>query len=75
MACTLLRGLCRDLMEERYKEGGKSSDHGHNCVSTYAGIAITIVFPKGTMMILWYCSHVIRASINVWLCYLVYRCG
>ena len=55
--------------KEFEKEREKGSDHGHNRVSTYAGITITIVYPnRMVMMILYYCSHVVRANINVWLC-------
>ena len=39
------------MREEIERERGtkrerKGSDHGHNRVSTYAGITITIVYPK-----------------------------
>ena len=45
------------------------SDHGHNRVSTYARITITIVYQREEwMMVLCHCSHAVRASIKVWLC-------
>ena len=45
MTCTLVEEECRGLREEFGKEG-MGSDHGHDRVSTYAGITITIVYPK-----------------------------
>ena len=41
----LAEGECRGLREKDGKEE-VGSDHGHNCVSTYARIAITIVYPE-----------------------------
>lgn len=44
------------LMEENEEEG-MGSDHGHDRVSG-----------RGMIMVLFNCSHVVRASINVLLC-------
>ena len=33
-------------MREEFEKEEKGSDHGHNRVSTYAGIMITIVYPR-----------------------------
>ena len=33
MTCTLLRGVCRELMKQRWKEGEKGSYHDQNLVS------------------------------------------
>ena len=41
----LAEGGCRGLREEDGKEV-VGSDHGHNRVSTYAGITIAIVYPR-----------------------------
>ena len=50
------------------------SDHGHNRVSTYAKIMITIAYQRAMIMDLCHCSQRVRASVNVWLCWLVYWC-
>ena len=45
LTCTLLRRACYGL-REGFEKKWEGSDHGHNCVSTYAEITITIVYPK-----------------------------
>ena len=41
-----------------------------------AAITVTIMYPKRMMVMTFrYCFHLIRASVNAWLRWLVYRCG